>query len=319
MKFVSAITARRPWQQAVDDLTQQVQSRLRGKHTDLVLAFFHPHFLPHVESLTEQLRINLAATHIIGCTAEGVIGLDAEVEHQPAIALLAAELPGVEITPFHLNAGDLQPSHDPFWWQTQTGLASDQQACILLLADPFTIPCAPLVDALSDALPQTLLVGALASGAQQAGQHRLILDDTIADEGAVAIVLAGNLRIRAVVSQGCRPIGEPFTITRADKNIVLELGGRPPLTVLQTLLPTLPAADQQLVRTSLLIGRVINEYKENFQRGDFLVRPLIGHDPQSGALAVGDILRIGQTVQFQLRDPKAADEDLRAHLARIAL
>lgn len=319
MRFASALSARREWQRAVEDLTQQVRARWASKRTDLALIFFHPHFVPHAEALAEQLRINLAAAHLVGCTGEGVIGLDAELEHQPAIALLAAELPGVAVTPFRMTAADLEAGNDPHAWQRQLGIALEKRANLLLFADPFTIPSVPLVQSLSEAFPQTLLIGGLASGAQQAGENRLILDETVSEDGAVGVALNGKLRVRAVVSQGCRPIGEPFTITRADKNMLFEMGGRPPLAVLQGLLPTLPDADQQLVRTSLVIGRVVNEYKENFARGDFLVRPLIGHDPQSGALAVGDLLRAGQTVQFQVRDAKSADEDLRSQLAKVAL
>ena len=146
------------------------------------------------------------------------------------------------------------------------------------------------------------MAGGLASGGQQPGDCRLFLDDQTLEEGAAGVALTGKIALRTIVSQGCRPIGQPLTITRAEKNIIMELAGRPPLEVLQELLPKLPESDQQLARKALFLGRVVNEYQEEFGRGDFLIRNLIGHDPQSGALAVGDLLRTGQTVQFQVRD-----------------
>ena len=147
-------------------------------------------------------------------------------------------------------------------------------------------------------------------------ENRLFLDGKTYDEGAIGVGLTGRIALRTVVSQGCRPIGEPFTVTRADKNIVFELGGRPPMKVLQEMLPQLPARDQKLARSALFLGRVINEYQEEFSRGDFLIRNLLGSDPQSGALAVGDWMRTGQTVQFQVRDAETADEDLRHLLTK---
>jgi small ligand-binding sensory domain FIST len=132
----------------------------------------------------------------------------------------------------------------------------------------------------------------------------------------VGIGLTGRVALRTVVSQGCRPIGEPLTVTRAEKNIVFELAGRPPMKILQEMLPQLPTRDRDLARSALFLGRVVNEYQEEFSRGDFLIRNLLGSDPQSGALAVGDLMRTGQTVQFQVRDAQTADEDLHHLLAK---
>src|SRR5690606_10155402 len=107
---------------------------------------------------------------------------------------------------------------------------------------------------------------------------------------------------RSVVSQGCRPIGTPYVVTRAEANVIYELGGRPPLARLQELFPQLSEREQFLVRRGLHVGRVLSEYQERFQRGDFLVRNVIGVDEKTGAMAVGDYLRAGQTVQFHIRD-----------------
>jgi small ligand-binding sensory domain FIST len=158
-------------------------------------------------------------------------------------------------------------------------------------------------------------VGGLASGGGKPGETQLVLDDKIIEAGAVGMALAGRVRLHTLVSQGCKPIGEPYVVTRAEKNVLYELAGRPPVQVLQELLPTLPARDQQLAKTALFLGRVINEYRDDYRRGDFLIRNLIGSDPQSGAIAIGDLLHTGQTVQFQVRDGMTADTDFRELLA----
>jgi small ligand-binding sensory domain FIST len=139
----------------------------------------------------------------------------------------------------------------------------------------------------------------------------LILGDRQFQTGAIAAVIHGAVRVSSVVSQGCRPIGQPFVVTRAEANVIHELGGVPPLLQLKEMFKTLTDREQELVRHGLHVGRVLNEYQDQFHRGDFLVRNVIGADPQTGAIAIGDYVRPGQTVQFHVRDEETADEDLR--------
>jgi small ligand-binding sensory domain FIST len=133
----------------------------------------------------------------------------------------------------------------------------------------------------------------------------------VLDQGAVCVLLRGSVQARSVVSQGCRPIGKPLVITRARDNMILELGGKSAFAQLQDLWQQLNPRDQQLVQRGLHIGRVISEYQESFRRGDFLVRNVMGIDRDSGAIAITERIRAGQTVQFHVRDAATADEDLR--------
>lgn len=311
MRFASALTTRADWTEAVEDLAGQISSQLGPAKTDLAVLFAHPKFIPHIDDLAQSIQKTIGARHLIGCTGAGIIGTEQELEQKPAISLLVGEMPDVQVAPFHLTEKDLEESTGPAFWHFQLELEPSAAPNFIVFVDPFTTRAMQLVDALAEAYPQAPMIGGLASGAQQPGENRLFLDDKTYDEGAIGVGLTGRIALRTVVSQGCRPIGEPFTVTRADKNIVFELAGRPPMKVLQDMLPQLPARDQKLARSALFLGRVINEYQEEFSRGDFLIRNLIGSDPQSGALAVGDWMRTGQTVQFQVRDAETADEDLR--------
>jgi len=159
--------------------------------------------------------------------------------------------------------------------------------------------------------PGVPVLGGMASGGSAPGENCLILGERRFQSGAVAALIHGEVRISSVVSQGCRPIGQPFVVTRAEANVIHELGGVPPLVQLKEMFKTLSEREQQLVRHGLHFGRVLNEYQDQFHRGDFLVRNVIGADPQSGAIAIGDYVRPGQTVQFHVRDEETADEDLR--------
>jgi small ligand-binding sensory domain FIST len=252
------------------------------------------------------------ATHtLIGCTGGGVIGDRREVENQPALALMVAHLPGVDITSFHVEQPDLEEGWPETYWHNRLGVTPEDEPTFVLLPDPFMIDPQKLLEALNSAYPQRPVLGGLASGGQSQSSCALFLNGEVV-HGAVGVALTGNFTLRTVVSQGCKPIGQPFVITRCEDQVIYELSGRPALTAVREALTGLSSEDQNLARTALLMGRVIDEYKEEFSRGDFLIRTFLGADPQSGAIAVGDMFRPGQTVQLHVRDATTAREDLHA-------
>ncbi|MCX7620196.1 MAG: FIST C-terminal domain-containing protein, partial [Acidimicrobiales bacterium] len=186
---------------------------------------------------------------------------------------------------------------------------------LLLLADPASFPIEDLLALTAARHPRLTIIGGVASAGFAPGANRLVLDGHSFDDGAVGVLLPTDaINLETVVSQGCRPIGDPFTVTRAERNVVFEIAGRPALEKLVQILGTLPEAERQLARSGLYIGLVIDEHKLDFDRGDFLVRNVIGVDHESGAVAVNDLVPLGATVQFQVRDAEAADDDLRALL-----
>jgi small ligand-binding sensory domain FIST len=185
----------------------------------------------------------------------------------------------------------------------------------LLIGDPFSFPTDLLLRHVNDRVPETVVMGGMASGGTEPGDTRLFLDDHVVDAGAVGVRMPG-IGIRALVSQGCRPIGNAYTVTSADRNVIHQLGGLPPLQRLQELVEALSPEDRELLGQGLHVGRVIDEYKAEPERGDFLIRGVVGVDPQTGALAVGDGIEVGETIRFHVRDAATADEDLRTLLER---
>jgi small ligand-binding sensory domain FIST len=186
---------------------------------------------------------------------------------------------------------------------------------LLVLGEPFSFPPEVLLELVNDEHPGVPVIGGMASTASQPGENRLLLSGTAVDTGAVAVLLHGPLRVRTLVSQGCRPIGHPLVITRAERNVIMQLGGEPAYQRLVEVFQTLATREQDLVRRGLHLGRVVSEYLEHFGQGDFLVRNVLGLDANSGAIAVGDYFRTGQTVQFHVRDWETADGELRQLLA----
>ena len=254
---------------------------------------------------------------LIGCSGGGVIGDGREVEHRPGLAMTAAALPGVEITPFHAE-DDALPDADapPDAWETLAHTEADKEPCFLLVADSFSLRGEHLLMGLDYAFPQSVKIGGLASGARQPGGNALYLSDRVYHSGVVGLALHGDIAVDTVVAQGCRPIGEPTQVSACQGNVLLELDGQTPFEVLKDLFEEMSERDRELAQHSLFLGVVMDELNEEPQLGDFLIRNVVGADPQRGALAIGEMLKEGQTVQFHLRDAVTSAEDLDSILTR---
>jgi small ligand-binding sensory domain FIST len=264
-----------------------------------------------VESIGSLINEALEPRCLLGCPGVAIVGDDREIEDGPALSLwLARWNQTVQLTPFHLALEETSEGVNLLGWPDDLAAVDPKQALILLLADPFTFPVDDFLRQVNDGHRGLRVAGGMASGARQPGRNRLLLGQQVLDTGAAGVLLQGPVKVRGVVSQGCRPIGQHFVITKAQDNIIVELGGKSPLVQLQALWQELSQRDQQLVQQGLHIGRVINEYQGQFQRGDFLLRNVIGLDRTSGVMAVTDRVRVGQTVQFHVRDATTADEDL---------
>ncbi|MDQ1694825.1 MAG: hypothetical protein QOJ03_178 [Frankiaceae bacterium] len=252
------------------------------------------------------------AASSIGCSAPGVIGAGQAAEASSAVAVWCAVLPDVHVRAFHLEA---MPASGGMAVVGLPERAPDDVVAILL-ADPWSFPVDGFVERSNDALVGLPIVGGLASGLRGRGSTRLFLGGSALDRGAVGVLLGGPVGARAVVSQGCRPIGPAMTVTSADGNVLLELAGVPALEKLEEVIADLDADSQALAGTGLQIGLAMDEYAESHGQGDFLVRGIAGADDARGGLVVGDLVSVGRTVQFQLRDAAAADDDLRGSLRR---
>ena len=309
MQFASAMSREVQTAAAVAEVLDNVTSQLAEPSAHLSLVFASPHHLKDFPQQLQVLQERLSSQTLIGCTGGGVIGDRQEVEQRPALSLMAAHLPDVTITPFHVEQPELERETSESYWHDRLGLSPDDQPTFLLFPDPYVIDPRKLLDALNGAYPQRPVLGGLASGGQSQSSCALFLDGEVL-HGAVGIALQGDFVLHTVVSQGCKPIGRPQFVTRCEDQIIYELSGRPALDVARETVGELSPEDQELARTALLIGRVVDEYKETFERGDFLIRTLLGADPKSGAIAVGETTRPGQTVQLHVRDADTAREDL---------
>lgn len=254
----------------------------------------------------------VSAPVVIGCGASGVIGGDRGVQETNAVSVWAARLPGARLTPFRLETLRAQ---DQIMVTGMPERSADDVAAVLL-ADPFTFPVDAFVERSDETLGGLPIIGALAAGPRGRGSARLLAGGEVYDEGAVGLVFGGAVHAEPIVSQGCRPIGPSMTVTNAIDNVVFELAGEPALTRLEETVEALSDEDQRLAQGGLLIGVAMDEYADEHEQGDFLVRGVIGVDSGSGALAIGDVVDVGRTVRFQVRDAATAEADLTAMLNR---
>ena len=317
MKWASALSTHEKIEACVEETTQKIQETLAGETPHLTVIFVSPNHKDHYREIPGLIRKQMEPGILIGCSGGGIIGDGQEVEQNPAFSMTTAHLPDVNIRPIYSNTMDL-PDQDtgPGVWRDWLGVPVENPLHFIFLADPFSFRGEEFLSGIDFAYPGSHKVGGLASGARSQGENALYLEDKVYNKGLVGIALSGNIEVDTIVAQGCRPIGKPLKITQCHETLLKELEGKPPLEVLQEINESLNEYDRGLMRTSLFLGIEMNPLKDEPKQGDFLIRNLMGVERESGALAIGSMLREGQLVQFHLRDKVMSAEDLDLMLTR---
>ncbi|HVP10575.1 MAG TPA: FIST N-terminal domain-containing protein [Phycisphaerae bacterium] len=310
MNIRATISTNSDTEAAVDEVCQGAV----GMAPDLVLLFASHHHAEEIESLVPVLWERIGPRNLIGCLADGVIGPSHEVERAPAMALWAAKMPGVRVLPFILDQQDIERFESSEDWLDRIGIAPGEKPGFLVLPEPFSIDAERCLERLDELFPGCTIVGGLASGGTGPRQNRIFLDDQVLRQGLAGVSLCGPVSICPVVSQGCRPVGEPFVVTKAEQYVIQELRGKPAMEVLRDVFSNADPADRALMQKGIHVGRVVDERLHNFGRGDFLIRNLMGVVGETG-LAINSLVRPGQTIQFHVRDSKTATEEMRSLLA----
>ena len=289
---------------------EEARAALGDLPPTLAVLFASDHFLGSAEALVASVAEQTGSLPLIGCVAEAVAGGAREVESEPAVALwLGAGLGPVESFAMEFVRTPSGGAYGGYRFAQETA------GVHLMICDPFSFPADGLLAHLNERVPGAVVMGGMASGGLRSRQTRLFLDGRVLSRGAVGAHLP-RAEVHPLVAQGCRPVGNPYIITRADGNVIHELGGRQPLARLRELAAMLPGRDQELLAQGVHLGVVIDEYRAEPGQGDFLIRGVAGADPDSGAIAVGDEVAVGQTIQFHVRDADSADQDLRRALDR---
>ncbi|MEL7504102.1 MAG: FIST N-terminal domain-containing protein [Cyanobacteria bacterium J06554_6] len=322
MKWASAISTRPSLELALQEVVDRTLAELQAS-PDLAIIFISSTFASEYPRVLPLLKAPLKGTHILGGSGSGVVGMSgsgrpSEIEDEPALSLTLAHLPGVDLRSFHLSTDEL-PDLDspPSEWTDIVGVTPQEQPHFILIADPFSSGMNDLLQGLDFAYPDAVKVGGQAGIESISRSSGLFCGKHLYREGVVGVALSGNIEMDAIVAQGCRPIGEAYRVTNGDRNVITEIesqaegtGVQTPLTALQAMFQTMDKEDRELAQQSLFIGIAQSGFKQKLERGDFLIRNLVGVDPKVGAVAIADHVRPGQIIQFHLRDADTSAEDL---------
>jgi small ligand-binding sensory domain FIST len=297
---------------ATDDAFAEAAERARsglGARADLCVAFVGAGHLGAIEGALAEIQSRLEPRALIGCGAAGVVASRREVESGPGAVVWAAELPDASIETFEIDA---EPGTQP---ESLSGLPDPAPGAdaALLLCDPRRSAADAILTRFNDDWPGTPVLGGLASAAPDDGAL-LLRDGGTSDAGAVGCLL-GGVDLTPCVSQGATPVGPEMTITEGGGNVIRELASKPALERLGEVIGGLDPEQREQASGGLLLGVVIDENRPEHERGDFLVRPIAGADRETGAIVIGEHVRVGQTLRLHIRDAGSADADLREALA----
>jgi small ligand-binding sensory domain FIST len=294
--------------EAFSDAARDAARGLGGAPCDLCLVFAGAPHLGRGKWILSAVHDHLDPRNLIGCGAGGVVGAGREIEEGPAAVVWAASMPDAQIETHHFET---ERTEEGF----VLGGVPEPDAlgeAMVVLADPYSFATEALLAHVEEIRPGMPLLGGLASAAA-AGSASLFRDGDVLDGGAVACSVSG-VPLLPCVSQGAAPVGPEMTITGSEGNVIAELASKPAVQRLREALVELDPREQELAASGLMLGIVIDENKPDYERGDFLVRPILGADSESGSLAIGERVRVGQTVRMHVRDGASADEDLREAL-----
>jgi small ligand-binding sensory domain FIST len=313
MCWAAALSEQPAAREALGEVLAQLQERLRGEEPDLVLLFLSSQHRGQARAILDGVRQRYPRCRVFGCTASGVLGAGREIERREGLSAIAARLPRVALGALYCRPGVVP---DVARLASAFGVTAADDPHFLVLGDPHDPTLVQLLAVLDEAYPRAVKVGGLFSGSAP-GEGLLIDDDLLRSEGSMVLALSGNLRVHGLLSQGCRPVGEPMIVTRCRDNVIEQLNVGKPVEALRKLFGSLDAREQALCRHALHLGLEMKANAHEFHAGDFLVREVLGLDPNSGAMAVGARMQDYQVVQFHLRDGLSAARDLDRQFARL--
>jgi small ligand-binding sensory domain FIST len=294
------------WERALADAT----AALAGLEPDLVIVVCGSTFVDDMPAIANEVWRSFHAPFVFGASGRGVIAQDTEHEQGAAVAVMGLCLPGAVLSPIHLSLRSLGGMTSAAACHRRLNVIPEDVNGWLMLANPFRFDTQLAITRLEMAYPETVIVGGLASPDAGTRQTALLINGEAVFDGAVALGIGGAYDLLPMVSHGCEPIGQTWTITGVEDEWIAAVGGRPTIQVIDDILQSTPHDLRERTRRNLLVGLAVDEYRAEFGRGDFIVRSIAGIDQRSGAIAVSARARAGQTLQFQLRDALTADHDL---------
>jgi len=309
MRWASVLETGSDTEEAVRAAAERIEQTLGDARVDLIFAFVTQAHAERYAAVPALLRQRFPGAAVLGCSASGVSASSREVEDGPALAVVAAHLPDVQVEVFHTEVD--RAGLDEAQWRAVVGVDPLARPSLILLTDPFSVPADRVVAGLDQAFPHSTKIGGLASGGQEPGQIALFADGFLHRRGLVGVSLVGDIEMDTVVAQGARPVGPRLAVTGGHDNRITSLDGLPVLDMLTRVYEELDSADQALFQRQPMIGLTP---QGRSRPGDVLVRAIVGVHRATGVMAVGFPVQVGQSVRFHVRDAASAHAELQALL-----
>lgn len=299
-----------PPTEAFGDAAREARGRIGGE-VDLAVVLVAGSYLAAIDDGLPLVRRELDCEELIGCGASGLVVTGSELESESGVLVWVGSFPGGEVEVMRVEG---EPGVGPEEISGLEGMLEGASA-VIALADPHTFAPDSLIQRCNADRPGMPLIGGLAS-ASIPGMPTLFLGGRGVEEGgAVAAALRG-VDVLPCVAQGAEPVGPEVAITAAHQNVIEQLAFEPALAKLNEIVSGLDPSERAVAaQRGMLVGVTIDENQPEHVRGDFLVRPIVGADREAGSIAIGEIVRVGQTLRLHSRDPVSAGVELRDALS----
>ncbi|MDA0711987.1 MAG: FIST C-terminal domain-containing protein [bacterium] len=283
------------------------------KKADLVILFATYHHLDLIQRVVTLAMTLCDTQHVVGCSAMGVLTDARENDREPGIAALV--MAGEDLDPIVVcDRGN----------QAGVGLGekllpfASEDALFVMMPGLFGDP-ARQMQQLTDRVGNLPIVGGISSPNPYEDKQARCLQWSGLEigEDLVSGVLLRGASFAIGVAQGCQPFGQAYTITQCEGQVIQQLAFAPAVDALKEAMDTLTEDEKSHLRRNIFIGLAMDEYAIERKRGDYLIRNLMGIEERSGALGINESVSVGQTVQFNLRTPNAAHEDMMLVMKRL--
>ena len=211
------------------DWAEKLRAQLGAHPVSLGLVFMSPKFFPHAQATLEILRVHARIPLLAGCSSTGLVAGSREIEDATGIVLALYSLPGAEVKGFRFTQAQVEEADDAAYWPLESGVEPKRTNGWLAFIDPFHLDAESWIRSWNEAYAPLPVFGGLSSGIFSEQTTQVYLNGEVFDDGGVAISVGGDVKLSGVISQGCTPIGETWTLTRVEQNLIHQIANRAPL------------------------------------------------------------------------------------------
>ena len=303
---------------AVAEAATHALAEANISRADTAVAFFTVEHAGRARELVESLSSAVGTEKIAGCSAAGVLTTSGEVEGSHALNVLVFASDAVRGDALLVEPLRERDENAGVEIARSLRSRSSGESLLVLLPDAYNGQPERLLQSIESHAGFVPVIGAGASESGMARTTYQLCGAEITTNAAAALALSGAFQTHIDITQGCQPITEPMTITKADGHLIHEIDSRPALEVFARLLKGPLAEDLRRALQVLFVGLPADRHENSVGPGKYVIRNIIGLDPKKGILGVADEVSEGQAMMFALRDGQRAREDLNQMLGRQA-